>query len=77
MSLVATSIARRASAITPSDTADNSHYYIYVGGAGDVKVTTEFGDVVTYTVAAGTFLWIRTRLVWATGTTATLMVGHR
>ena len=69
-------IASDARAITKSDTADNTFAYIYVGGAGDVKVTTEAGTAVTYTVAAGATIYVRTKLVWSTGTTATLMVGH-
>lgn len=78
MSLVSTSIARKASNITTSDTADNTWSYVYVGGAGDVKVTTENGDVVTYSsFPAGQTIYVRTRLIWATGTTATLMVGHK
>lgn len=78
MSMVSTSIARDAAAITTSDTADNTWSYVYVGGTGDVKVTTEQGTAVVFEdVPAGSYLWVRTRLVWATGTTATLMVGHR
>lgn len=68
--------ADTASAITPSDTAANIFTRIYVGGTGNVKVTTESGNAVTFTaVPVGTVLPIRTSLVWATGTTATNLVG--
>jgi hypothetical protein len=47
---------------------------IYVGGAGDLKVTYSDGSVDTlHAVPAGTLLQIRVSLVWSAGTTATLM----
>lgn len=68
--------ADTASAITPSDTAPNVFTRIYVGGAGNLKITAENGNVVTFTaVPVGTVLPIRTSLVWSTGTTATNLVG--
>lgn len=74
--LFAAHSADTASAITTSDTAPNVFSRIYVGGAGNLKVTTENGDVVTFSaVPVGTVLPIRTSLIWATGTTATLLVG--
>ncbi len=70
-------IATKAFAITKSDTASNVCTYIYVGGAGNVAVVTEAGDTVTYnSVAAGSFLWVRTSKVLSTNTTATNMIGH-
>ena len=50
---------------------------LWVGGAGNVKVTTVDGDTITLTaVPAGTRLTdIRVRQLWSTGTTATLIVG--
>jgi hypothetical protein len=68
-------IARDATAVTTSDTADNTYAYLYVGGTGNVKVTTEAGTDVTFTSVPVGYLWVRTRLVWATGTTATNIVG--
>ena len=64
-----------AAAVTPSDTADLPQFsVIYVGGAGNVKVTTAQGSAVTFSgVNAGTVIPVRVRRVWATGTTATLM----
>lgn len=74
--LFAAHSADTAQAITTSDTAPNVFTRIYVGGAGNLKVTTESGNVVTFSaVPVGTVLPIRTSLVWATGTTATNLVG--
>lgn len=71
-------IGNHVKAITPSDTAQNAFSYIYVGTGGDVKVTDELGNVATFTAAPqGGYLWVRTSLVWATGTTASNLVGHR
>lgn len=48
---------------------------VYVGGLGNVKVTTAAGSDVTFTAApAGSFLPVRVRRVWDTGTTATNLV---
>lgn len=49
---------------------------VWVGGAGNVKVTMQRdGTQVTFTaVPAGTLLPVAASRVWATGTTATLMV---
>lgn len=67
-----------ALAVTPSDSADNSYMRLYVGGTGDVKVTTLDGNVVTFkAVPVGSTLCVETSLVWSTGTTATLIVGLR
>lgn len=45
---------------------------IYVGGAGDVKVTTAQGDEVTFGgLAAGQVIPVQVIRVWSTGTTAT------
>ena len=64
-----------AAAVTPSDSVDLPQFsVIYVGGAGNVKVTTAQGSVVTFSgVNAGTVIPVRVRRVWSTGTTATLM----
>lgn len=74
--LFAAHSADTASAITTSDTAPNVFTRLYVGGTGNLKVTTENGDVVTFSsVPAGSVIPIRVSLVWATGTTATSIVG--
>jgi hypothetical protein len=75
--------AGRAAAVTPSDTANipavtggtNNGCVLYVGGDGDLKVTTIGGDDVTFVgVVAGTFLPVHVLRVWSTGTTATNIV---
>ena len=73
-----TSPAEHAVAITPNDGADlaNSTRGIYVGVTGNIKITTSAGDDVTFAgLAAGIIHPIRARRVWATGTTATSIVG--
>ena len=76
----------RAAAVTPSDTADipsvstqdgtgNNGCVLYVGGDGDIKVTTAGGDEVTFVgLSAGTFVPVQVLKVWATGTNATDIV---
>lgn len=74
---------RNAFTPTLSDSADispkRSFAFLYVGGAGNVKVTTVGGDTPTFTaVPAGTILGGSVPLaitrVWLTGTTATNLV---
>ena len=78
--------ARRAAAVTPSDTANipsvssedgsgNNGCVLYVGSAGDVKVLTVGGDEVTFTgIQDGTFIPVQVLRVYSTGTTATNIV---
>lgn len=78
--------AYRASAVTPSDTADipsvstqdgsgNNGCVLYIGGAGNIKVTTAGGDTVTFTgLLAGMFLPVQVLRVWSTDTTATNII---
>lgn len=65
-----------AEAITKSDTVDlTSPSVVYVGGDGNVKVTTANDDVVTFTgLVAGSTIPVRVKRVWSTDTTATNMV---
>jgi hypothetical protein len=50
---------------------------LYVGGAGDVKVKTTSGSVVTYVgISAGTFMPVQVTQVFATGTTATNIIAN-
>ncbi len=67
--------ARRAEAVAPSDSADLPNFTraLYVGGAGDVRVTTVGGDTVTLTAASG-FLPLCVARVHAIGTSATAIV---
>ena len=78
--------AYRAAAVTPSDSVDvpsvstqdgsgNNGCVLYIGGAGNLKVTTAGGDEVTFSsVLAGSFLPVQVVRVWATGTTATNII---
>lgn len=63
--------------ITPAD-LDLTEIFqsLWVGGVGNVRVTTANGDDVLFTaVPAGTRLPVKVKRVWATNTTATLIVG--
>lgn len=65
-----------ANAITTSDTAPQQYRAVYVGGTGDLTVTTEGNKQVTFkAVPVGTIIPISTLFVNATNTTATLLVG--
>jgi hypothetical protein len=76
--------AVRAFPITPDDGGANGFpsgvtyaQRLFVGGAGNVKITTPYGDTVTYTgVLAGTYLFVEALKIFATGTTATNIVGE-
>lgn len=71
--IMATEPAYDAASVTTSDTTRlGGVRALYIGGAGDVKITTEGGTDVTFTgIAAGSILPIRATRVYATGTTAT------
>lgn len=72
------STATLADAITPNDGADLPRVVkaLYVGGAGAIALTTEYGSTVTFTgVTAGSVLPVRVKKVSATGTTATGLIG--
>lgn len=48
---------------------------LFVGGEGNIKVTTSSGSTVTFNgIAAGTFMPVSVLKVWATGTTATNII---
>lgn len=78
--------AQRASVVTPSDTTNipniatqdgsgNRGCVIYIGGAGDLKVTTSGGDTVTLVgLLAGQFIPLSVIKVFSTGTTATNVI---
>lgn len=70
------SCASNAQAITPADTDLTAEARaLYVGGSGDVKVTTTNGDVVTFAnVVAGSILPVSVKRVWA-ATTASSIIG--
>ena len=70
--------AKDAFAITGNDSTDltTSTRGIYIGGAGNLKVDMVSGNTVTFTgVLAGVVYPIRARRVYATGTTATGIIG--
>jgi len=62
-----------ATAVTPNDSTNLANpSVIYVGGAGNVKVTTAQGDAVTFNgLTAGTVIPVQVIRVWSTGTSAT------
>lgn len=63
--------------ITPSDSTDLTVWTraIWVGAGGTVKVTVQ-GVAVTFAgCATGSILPVRAQRVWATGTTATSLIG--
>jgi hypothetical protein len=75
-----TAPAAGAFAITTSDTGNFYATALYVGTGGDVKVDMEDTDdtaIVFSNVPAGTVLPIRVKRVYATGTTASNIVGLR
>lgn len=69
-----------ASDAKPVTTADSDMVLqpaiaLYIGGAGNVRVTTVAGtDVLFSAVPVGTILPIKVKRVWATNTTATLII---
>lgn len=70
--------AANAFAVTPHDTnpQPNVTRAIYVGGAGNLKVTTVGqDDVVFIGVPAGSLIPIRATHIWENGTTATFILG--
>lgn len=72
--------SEEAFGITPSDTATLIMIgAIYVGGTGNVRVRYKHnGATVTFTnVPAGTYVVGNFDRVWATGTTATNLIGQR
>lgn len=64
-----------AAAVTPNDSTLFNPSVIYVGGSGNVKVTTAQNTDVTFTaVPTGAVLPVQVIRVFTTGTTATNMV---
>jgi hypothetical protein len=65
-----------AQVVSPSNSSDFSESSVlWIGGAGNVRVTTDQGSDVTFTgVLSNTTLPVRVKRVWSTGTTATNIV---
>lgn len=68
--------ASDAAIVTPNDSAGiSAPFALYIGGAGDLRVTMIDGTDVTFTaVTSGSILPIRVNKVWSTSTTATGIV---
>ena len=69
--------ARDAFLITPADSdLARSALALYIGGAGNVRVTTLAGtDILFSGLTAGSYLNVQVKRVWSTNTTATLIAG--
>jgi hypothetical protein len=66
-----------AQAVTPTDGAFVNLIGVFVGGAGNLRVRTAKGNLVTFTgVPAGTQIALGIVEVLATSTTATNIVGY-
>jgi hypothetical protein len=69
--------ATNAVLITPSDSTDLATVTraVYVGGTGNMKVTMQDSGTVLFSgIPAGTTLPIRVSRIWATTTSATLII---
>lgn len=66
-----------ASAISPNDSADlaKATRALYVGGSGNLRVTLVSGDIVSFSGVNVGWHPLRVQRVWATGTTASSIVG--
>lgn len=68
--------AKGAFAVTPSDTVANVARALYIGVAGDVKVTTpNNATAVVFKAHPVGYLLCQVTLVWSAGTTATNILG--
>ena len=72
----ATVSAYDAAEVTLSDSADiKPTRALYIGTAGDLKVTLTYNNTVTFSsVQAGTILPVQATRVWRTGSTASSVV---
>ena len=72
----ATVSASRAAAVTLSDsTVIENTRALFIGSAGDLKVTMSDGGDVTFSgLSAGFILPVQVSKVWATGSTASLVL---
>lgn len=73
-----TNTYKSATAITTSNSVTQSYRGILVQGTGNLKVKMADGADITFTsVPANTLLPISVKKVYATGTTATNLIGLR
>jgi hypothetical protein len=72
----ATVSAYSANTLTPNDSGTLlTTRALYIGAAGDLKVTMAYGDIVTFVaVPAGSILPIQVTRVFATGSTAASII---
>jgi hypothetical protein len=69
---VADNIMASGEAYTIYKIGETGGAILYVGGSGNIKLTTASGSVLTFNgLNAGTFVPVQTIRVWNTGTTAT------
>lgn len=61
-----------AAAVTPADSEITACRALWVGTAGDIKVTTVGGDVVTFIGFAG-WLPLRVKQVWLSSTASNIV----
>jgi len=63
--------------VAPNDGVDLSHVTraIYLGGAGDLRVTLPDGNTVTFAAMAAGWHPVRVARIHATGTTASNIIG--
>jgi hypothetical protein len=68
----------KAAAVTPNDTNDLTYTSkrLHIGTGGTVKIDTAGGDTVTYTAATGTYLNVRAKRVYSTGTSTSNIVAE-
>jgi len=66
-----------AFSVSPDDGADlpSATRALYVGSAGNLRVSLVSGDIVTFQNLAQGWHPVRVARVWATGTTASAIVG--
>lgn len=68
-----------ATAIIPDDTTDLpvATRAVYVGSGGNLRVTLVSGDIVSFQNISAGWHPLRAQRVWATGSTASNLVGCR
>lgn len=71
-----TSPGQHAALVSPSDSADfaNVSRALWVGTAGDIKITTQGGETLVWPSVTVGWHPMRLTRIWATGTTATGMM---